>query len=207
MLDRINRVGLAERAWGRLAPVQAAMLAQQERAATRFAGRHDWLRLAILGVIVLHMAALSLVRLVSEWRTPDDTLAYPAVFGGMMLCIGLVRIGRPAFLLDWFLSGLCYIGLGFILSIDPALASPALFGLFCVLFVASALLRLWIGVTTCDATGWLVTSGLTGLFCAGWPVLTRLTGPALDMQLVLAVDLLVYGLSISGFALSLRGSR
>lgn len=208
MSNHTNRAGtLPERARGLLAPLQAAMLAQQARATGRFAGPKDWLRLTMLGAILMNFAALGLAGAVFGSRTSDDVLGHAAVFGGMMLSIAIVRIGRPAIYLDWLGNGLLCIGLGTILSVSPTLASPALFALFCVLFAAWALLRLWIGVTAGDPTGWLMTSGLIGLFCAGWPMLTHLTGPAADMHLVLFVDLLVHGLSIVGFGLSLRSGK
>ena len=130
-----------------------------------------------------------------------------AIFGGSMLCIAVVRIGRPAIYLDWVVSALLYIGLGIVLAGHSALVSTPVFGLFCFLFIASALLRTWTGATleAGGGTAWLIAGGLTGLFCVAWMIFMRLGAIDVDPDFVLSVDLMVHGVSIAGFGLGRYG--
>ncbi len=105
------------------------------------------MRLVALGAIVVNLAALGLTGPIFGSRLADYSPGFPAIFSGAMLCIIVIRIGRPALYLDWIASGLLYIGLGSLLSSHAVTASPMAFALFCALFLASALLRIWIAAT------------------------------------------------------------
>jgi hypothetical protein len=61
-----------------------------------------------------------------------------------MLCVIILRISRPAIYLDWIVSGLLYIGLGGALASQAMSSSASALTLFCVLLLATALLRIWI---------------------------------------------------------------
>ena len=178
---------------------------RRSRVAGRFTGPVDWLRLVVLGVVLVNLAALALADTIFNGKIANGS-GLSAIFGGSMLCIAIVRIGRPAIYLDWVVSALLYIGLGIVLAGHSALLSTPVFGLFCLLFIASALLRTWIGATL-DAgggTSWLIAGGLTGLFCVAWMIFMRLGAIDVDPDFVLSVDLMVHGVSIAGFGLSLR---
>ncbi len=186
---------------------RAAVLARRKRTARRFKGPADWLRLAVLGVVLMSLATLALMDPISGRKLPDYVPGISATFGGAMLCIAIVRIGWPALYLDWIASGLLYIGLGAILYRNSTAISNEIFLLFCPLFLASASLRIWIAATLGakdDSTAWLMAGGLTGLFCASWTIVMWFTATAIDPDLVICVDVMLYGLSIAGFGLSLR---
>ena len=190
-----------------LVAVRAAVLARRERTAKRFKGPADGLRLAVLGVVLMSLATLALMDPISGRKLPDYVPGISAIFGGVMLCIAIIRIGWPALYLDWIASGLLYIGLGAILYRNSTAISNEIFVLFCTLFLASAALRIWIAATLGakdDRTAWLMAGGLTGLFCSFWTIVMWLTAIAIDPDLVVCVDVVLYGLSIAGFGLSLR---
>jgi uncharacterized membrane protein HdeD (DUF308 family) len=181
--------------------------ARRNRVAGRFTGPVDWLRLVVLGVVLVNLAALALAHAIFNGNTPNGS-GLSAIFSGLMLWIAVIRIGRPAIYLDWIVSALLYIGLGFVLAGHAALVSTHVFGLFCLLFIASALLRTWIGATleAGGGTAWLMAGGLTGLFCVVWMIVMRLGAIDVNPDLILSVDLMVHGVSIAGFGLSLRAT-
>jgi uncharacterized membrane protein HdeD (DUF308 family) len=187
--------------------VRTAVLARQERTAKRFRGPADWLRLAVLGVVLMSLATLALMDPVSGRKLPDYVPGISATFGGVMLCIAVIRIGWPTLYLDWIVSGLLYMGLGAILYRNSTAIPNEIFLLFCTVFLASAALRIWIAATLGakdERRAWLMAGGLTGLFCAFWMIVMWLTEIAIDPDLVVCVDVMLYGLSIAGFGLSLR---
>ncbi|WP_454919098.1 hypothetical protein [Xanthobacter sediminis] len=183
---------------------------RRNRVAGRFHGGVDGLRLVVLGVLLMCLASLALAGPLFQTRIPDYGPGYSAMFGGLMLCIAIVRIGQPALYLDWIASGLLYIGLGLTLLWLSIAASTLLVPLLCILFLASALLRLWIATTIDspgDGTAWLAAGALTGLFCAAWILVMEFAEGDIDGDVVLSVDLMLYGLSIAGFGLSLHRRR
>jgi hypothetical protein len=155
----------------------------------------------------MNLAGLALAHAIFNGNTPNGS-GLSAIFGGLMLWMAVIRIGRPAIYLDWIVSALLYISLGFALASNSALGSTLVFGLFCFLFIASALLRTWIGATleAGGGTAWLTAGGLTGLFCVAWMIVMRLGAIDINPDFVLSVDLMVHGVSIAGFGISLRAA-
>ena len=84
---------------------------RRSRVAGRFTGPVDWLRLVVLGVVLVNLAALALADTIFNGKIANGS-GLSAIFGGSMLCIAVIRIGRPAIYLDWIVSALLYIGLG-----------------------------------------------------------------------------------------------
>lgn len=190
-----------------LSSLHAAVEARRRRMAERFHGPSDWLRLVVLGSLLITLALPALVGSIPNLKVEGYSPGMASMFGGLLLAIIIVRIGRPAIYFDWIAVGLLYVGIGVLLSANPWLSPVRAFVLFCLLFTASALLRTWIGVTL-DARGsdWLTANGLTALFCVAWAIGCRVMAasrPSPDV--IVAVDLMLTGLSIAGFGLSLRG--
>lgn len=161
------------------------------------------MRLVGLGAIMFNPAALGLTGPIFGSGLAGYDPGFPAIFGGAMLCIIVIRIGRPALYADWMASGLLYISLGSLLSSHAAPASALAFALFCALFLASALLRIWTAATLRAADGGLMAGGVTGLCCAAWLAITQLAGAPADPDIVLSADVMLHGIAIAGFGLFL----
>ncbi|MFG1304744.1 hypothetical protein V5F34_11510 [Xanthobacter autotrophicus] len=194
----------------RVPDLLSVLRARRNRVAGRFHGGVDGLRLVVLGVLLMCLASLGLAGPLFKMQIPDYGPGNSAIFGGLMLCIAIIRIGQPALYLDWIASGLLYIGLGLTLLWLSIAASTLLVPLLCILFLASALLRLWIAMTIDspgDGTAWLAAGALIGLFSAAWILVMELAEGGIDRDVVLSVDLMLYGLSIAGLGQSLQGQR
>lgn len=203
---RPGRAIFQKRFPGLLEFCQAAAAAGRKRSARRFPNPSDPRRIVVLGAMLITSAALGLAHLVFGNWIPDYIPGIAAIFGGALLSIGIFRIARPAFYLDWIMVGLIYTGLGVLLSGQPGLVPTESFVLFCTVFLVSALLRLWLGTTCANDNGrvWLTAGAGTGLFCVVWLVATRVAAMRIDPDIVLCVDLSMYGVSIARFGYSLR---
>ncbi|MGA0565152.1 hypothetical protein ACO2RV_22125 [Ancylobacter sp. VNQ12] len=206
VVHRPGRVIFSMRFPGLLEFFQVVAAAGRERSAPRFSKPSDWRRLVALGAMVITLAGLGLAHLLFYNWIPDYIPGIAAIFGGALLSIGIIRIARPAFYLDWIAVGLIYTGLGAILSGQPALVPTDSFVLFCLVFLGSAVLRLWIGATCSNQNGraWLTAGAGAGVFCVVWLVATRVAAMRIVPDIVLCVDLSIYGLSIARFGYSLR---
>lgn len=174
----------------------------------RFNQPNGGLRLIMLGVLLIDLAVIALSVDFFNLRLPDYWPGMASIFGGLLISIIIIRISRPKLFWDWIALGTLHTTLGFLLTKSPSLWSSQSFVVFCALLLATAILRLWIGATLVQWNGrsYLLASGLTGLFCTGWAVATRLTSSPTSPDFILAVDLLITGLSIAGLGLSLRQS-
>ncbi len=187
--------------------LRLAHFARQRRQATDSTGSARWLRLEVLGFTVMVMASMTLMHLLFRRPIPHYIPGMEAIFAGLMLIIGAVRLRQPFMLWERVLGGMSFIGMGLILSEYASLAPSWTFKLFCLLFLASTLLRGWIALTEReddDGTAWLFASTATGLFCLSWLVLMRMTDRVINPDLVLAVDLMMLGLAIIGLGTSRR---
>jgi uncharacterized membrane protein HdeD (DUF308 family) len=175
----------------------------------RFHRDHDWLRLSVLGSVLLAFSTLAFVDTLAMRPLLGDIPGGSAMFSGATIVLFIVKIARAEIYGDWILNGVLYVGVGVALSSDEAggHASPSI--LFCLLLTASGVTRIWIGLTTDPraAAMWLWSSGCVavvggiGAF-AGWVLAAPITP-----QSVFAVDSLFQGISIAGFSASLRDAR
>jgi hypothetical protein len=172
----------------------------------RFRGPYDWKRLFALGIVLINVAAIGIANVVLDRGLGAYRPGMASLFAGLLLSIIMVRIGRPQLYLDWIAKGIFYSWLGSILLGDPALESVWSFSLFYILLVG--LLIIWIGATLGpdDGRAWLVAGGLSNLLCAAWATVDRCVAQHIEPDLVLSTSLLLLGLSICGFGLSLRKS-
>lgn len=172
----------------------------------RFRRPSDWIRLVALGILLVDLAVLSFMNTLTGWGMNGYWPGMGAIFGGLLIAIIIIRVARPALYLDWIAVGALQAALGLILSRDPQLAAAPGFALFCLVFVALGLLRLWIGVTLEPGKGAasLMAGGLTSLFCVAWVMLDRFAAIGVASDVIVATDLLLTGFSIVGFGLALR---
>ncbi len=185
---------------------RAAISNRRRAISNRFRQPSDWIRLVALGILLIDLAALSLLNTLSGWGVNGYRPGMGAVFGGLLTGIITIRVARPALYMDWIATGILQIGLGFILSGEPQLAAMPAFALFCILFAALGTVRLWIGATLEPGKGAasLMAGGLTSLFCVAWAVIDRFAAIGVASDVIVATDLLLTGISIVGFGLALR---
>lgn len=184
-----------------------AVRAQRKRSAMRFCGPADGLRLVGLGGVLISLAALALAPVLFDHVVDASRTGFPALFGGGVLCVFILKLAWPAPYLDWLAVGILYVMLGALVADDRALASGMDFALFCTLFLTSAALRAWIALTSgrgqrLEAS--LSASAVTGLFCVLWLVVTRGAPTLAGPDFVLSIDVLIFGVSIAGFGLLWR---
>lgn len=179
---------------------------RRQKITERFKGPYDWRRLFGLGVVLADLAIVSLANSAFDKVVSGYWPGMASIFGGLLLAIIMMRLGRPVLYLDWVLNGAFHIGLGLLLTKDPFLLSSWSFPLFATLLASSALLMTWIGMTL-DIPGgrdWLMAGGLASFGCVVWSVIERSTVTIVEPDVVLGVVLLLLGLSIAGLGLSLR---
>jgi uncharacterized membrane protein HdeD (DUF308 family) len=111
----------------------------------RFHRDHDWLRLSVLGSVLLAFSTLASVDTLAMRPLLGDVPGGSAMFSGATIVLFIVKIARAEIYGDWILNGVLYVGVGVALSSDEAggHASPSI--LFCLLLTASGVTRIWIG--------------------------------------------------------------
>jgi len=188
--------------------VMAAIVGTFRRShADRFQGAQDWLRFVILGGLLLTFSSLALASVISRDPLFDDLPGGPAIFGGTIVMIMIIKISSGRLYVDWLLSGALYVGVGFSqhLAETRGAAWPLL---FCVLMAASGLSRIWIGMTTQGVAGyWPRYSGYVALLAAFAAVAAYLFGMPIRLGSLCAVDLLFQGLAMAGYGIALRPPR
>jgi uncharacterized membrane protein HdeD (DUF308 family) len=175
----------------------------------RFYRDHDWLRLSVLGCVLLTFSTLALADALATRPLLGDVPGGSAMLIGATIILFTLKIARAEMYGDWILNGVLYVGIGVALSVDEASghASPSI--LFCLLLMVSGATRIWIGLTTGPqaVAMWLWPSGCVavvggiGAFAA-W----ILAAPITPLS-VFAADSLFQGISIAGFSASLRDAR
>ncbi|MGY6251769.1 hypothetical protein ACXIUS_30355 [Bosea thiooxidans] len=124
-----------------------------------------------------------------------------------MLALGIIRIGRQNIYGDWLFLALIFIVLGNIVALNHGALNSAWFVAFWGGQFLSAILRLWIAALTEvkeENPGWLTATGLIGAFCVTWISAGFLAGQEFDLDFVLSVDLLVFGIAVIGFGIYRR---
>lgn len=190
-----------------LALVQATVRRKRNENRDRFRGRYDGWRLFALGVILVNIAIIAFANaffytLAFQYRPGTASL-----FGGIMLAILIIRLGRPKVFLDWTLIGTLHVWLGLIVTNDPMLISSWSLALFWMLLTVSSALKVWIGKTLVhrsEGSAWPLACGFASLLSAVvWGIINWVT-LTIEPDVMLATDLLLLGLSICGLGLYLR---
>lgn len=178
----------------------------RETGSNRFQKPSDWLRIVALGVILLDFALLSLANRFLERNFEGYLPGLAPMLGGLLFAIIIMRLARPVPYPDWIAIGAFQAAMGCVVCVDQGLLSPAIFLLFCCLFLGLALLRLWVGETLRPRRGAasLLAGGWTTQFFILWLVVDRCFRLGAGPDIILAADLLVAGFTMVSFGLSLR---
>jgi uncharacterized membrane protein HdeD (DUF308 family) len=169
---------------------------------------HRWGWFALFGILLIVGGLFML------WQLTVATIASVIFFGAVVLAGGAVQIVHAFTLRGWrgflphFLLGLLYVAFGFLVFVNPILASVALTLVLAALLVASGIVRIVMAVRHWPSWGWLLV--LSGVFAilaglvifAGWPW----TGLWV-LGLLLGIDFILYGIGWVVFAFALMPRR
>lgn len=167
----------------------------------------EQLRLVLLGTILMCFAVLALMDPVLDAPIPGYVEGSPALFGGMALCVAILRLGRPGSHLDWIVVGLIYVALGMLLNANPMLQTTFGFLSFCLLLFAIVSIRvsIFLALGMSDkAALWPLLAALSGTLCILVIVIARVLGMNVAPDLILGLDLMVAGFATVGFAKAQR---
>ena len=168
--------------------------------------RSKWGWFVVLGVALLALGVIAAGNLMVA------TAASVFFVGAMMIVAGIVEIVHAfgvkswgGFFL-WLLSGILYVVAGYFAFANPMLASAVMTLFLAASLIASGVLRVWIGFTGKDLSGWgwVVAAGLLTIVAGvvimiGWPV-----NSLWILGLFLAVDLIFQGISFIAFGFGLK---
>lgn len=209
---RPGRVPLSGWCLGAVGALIGFVLAERERTAHRFEGFGAWRRMLALGVMLAGLAGIPVLDLTIYGLNGSYFPGMASLFAGFLQALLILKIASPEVYPDWVALGGLDILIGTVLLIDPTLAEGWSLPGFGVCFAASALIRIWIGLTfrRANAFTWIGSSGLVGLFLLGWFLVVLLT--TVDFRLdspvaadmMLRADLTLRGVALMGLGLSLR---
>lgn len=176
---------------------------------TRFRRPTDWRRLVALGVVLIDFAILSIANRLLDHHFDGYLPGLGSVLGGLLFGIIIFRLARPALYLDWIAIGVLQAATGCIVSIDPELGATGTFPAVCSLLLVLSGLRLWTGETVRPRRGAasLLAGGYATLFLVLWLLISHRFRVGTGPDMVLAADLLIAGLSMLFFGLSLRPGK
>lgn len=201
------RASRRRRVPGRLSVAAAAWRTWRGHSTNRFESSKEQLRLVLLGTILMCFAVLALMDPVLNAPIPGYVEGFPALFGGMALCVAILRLGRPCSHLDWIAVGCVYVVLGMLLSANPMLQTTLGFLSFCLLLLVIVSIRFSIfaalGMSD-QAALWPLLAALSGILCLAVVVIARMLGANVIPDLILAIDLMVAGFATVGFAKAQR---
>lgn len=186
--------------------LKSATIRRRREVWDRFRGPYAWWRLFTLGILLVDLAALALANSILGTGLIDYRPGMAAIFGGLLLSIIVIRLGRPELYLDWIMNGALHVAFGLLLVKDSMLTTGWSFTMFTLLLLASSLLTIWIGATLAVPGGraWLIASGKTSLLCVAWIIFDPGAVPIVKPDFVSAVELLLLGFSILGLASAVR---
>ncbi len=188
------------------------ILAERDRTQQRFRSFGCWRRVLALGVMLAGLAGIPVVSLVIYGVNGSYFPGMASIFGGFLQALLIIRIASPDVYPDWIGMGVIDILIGVVLLFDPGLSTCWSLVGFGLCLAASALVRIWIGLTFREAGAFtfIGSSGLVGLFLLAWFLVVLLSSDDVRLDvpiatdLVLRADLLLRGAALIGFGLSLR---
>src|SRR3546814_12983130 len=132
-----------------------------------------------------------------------------ALCGGLLIAIIILRIARPRIYWDWAALGILEVGLGVLLKLDPLLASALDSLLFYGLLAMAAVQLCVIGTSLRPgkAWAWLGAAGIANLVVATLGCLDHFAAKVISVDTALLTTLMIIGLSLIGFGMSLRSKR
>jgi uncharacterized membrane protein HdeD (DUF308 family) len=178
----------------------------RRRFRNRFSFANDWLRLVLLGGLLIALNALILTAALTTTSIPGLFGSGSAMFGGAAIALFITKMARSELYIDWILNGAFYIGAGFSLYADGSLDHSSSLVLMCAFLLSSAVARIWIGLTASPhaAATWMLSSGWIAVVGVLWIFGAWGLHMPTASRLVLALDSVLQGVSIAGFGVALR---
>ncbi|MRH98636.1 hypothetical protein [Agrobacterium tumefaciens] len=188
-----------------LGPLGGHLLRSCRAQRSRFEGSEDWRRILALGVVTVDFALLGFFSSASG-RLSGYMPGMASMFGGLIICIIMLRLSRPAIFLDWTFFGIFQVLLGMQVQIGLSSEIPLGTAIFYFSLVASALLLIVIGIQTnfLEGRAWLLAGGLCSLILSVASIAEAVTIGHLGPDNTLLISLLIAGLSVVGMGVSLK---
>lgn len=179
------------------------------RSGARFSRESDWLRLVLLGLVLLILGVLATSAGLALRPVPGSFGGEVAILGGAAVALLVVKIARTAVYIDWMLNGLFSIAAGFVLQADRSLGQLSSLILIFSFLLASGLARIWIGLVHSPprAANWMLSSGCIAVLASVWIAGSWILNLPTRPPLILAIDTFFQGLSIAGFGFALKEGR
>lgn len=176
---------------------------------SRFRGRNDWLRLVLLGAIIVTFSVISIADALIVHHVPGQFNGSSAIFGGIATALFILRIARDEPYFDWLLGAVFYFLAGIAFYWDQNITFTLSIFCICSFIFACAATRIWIGLTASpkEGAGWLLSSGCVAVFGGFWVVFAWFLAMPRTIALIFAFDTLFQGIAIAGFGNSLKEDR
>lgn len=185
-------------------PMGRLLLRMRRARQNRFDGNGDWRRIMALGVVTVDFAILGFFSSASGLSGYMPGTA--SMFGGLIICIIMLRLSRPAIFLDWTFFGIVQVLLG--IQVQTGLSSDVPVGtaMFYLGLVASAVLLIVIGIQTHFPEGraWLLAGGICSMIISVASIAEAVTSGHLGPDNTLLITLMIAGLSVVGMGVSLK---
>lgn len=166
----------------------------------------DWLRLVMLGVILLQLAIVAYASNLLGGRWLDYVPGTANMVAGVFTLFILMRIAQPKVYPIWLTEASLQLALGSIVASDHMLQSPLACTAAILVFLALAIVRLWIATTILRRNVFpsLAAGAGTTLFLICWLLASKLTSVSSNPDVILATDLAIRSISLIMFGLALR---
>lgn len=139
-------------------------------------------------------------------KLPDYVPGMASMFGGLIICIIMLRLSRPAIFLDWTLFGLVQVVLG--IHVQAGLSSAVPIGAVTFYFglMVSSMLLIFIGAQAHFPEGraWLLAGGISSLLISVASLAETFISGYLGPDNTLLITLTIAGLSVVGMGVSLK---
>ncbi|WP_152025791.1 hypothetical protein [Agrobacterium tumefaciens] len=185
-------------------PMGRLLLRMRQARQNRFDGNGDWRRIMALGVVTVDFAILGFFS--SAAGLSGYMPGTASMFGGLIICIIMLRLSRPAIFLDWTFFGIVQVLLG--IQVQTGLSSDVPVGtaMFYLGLVASAVLLIVIGIQTHlpEGRAWLLAGGICSMIISVASIAEAVTSGHLGPDNTLLITLMIAGLSVVGMGVSLK---
>ncbi len=166
----------------------------------------DWLRIVMLGVILLQLAVVAFASNLFGRTEIDYVPGTANMVAGFFSLFILVKIATPRTYPEWLIEAFLQIIIGAIVASDHMLDNPLSFSSAIVAFISLFIVRVWIAVTTPHRLGFSSLAAGAGLtiFLLCWLVASKVTTIVFVTDVILATDLAIKAISLILFGLALR---
>lgn len=189
-----------------MASLRFRFLKARRRMRHSFENQSDWMRIVMLGVILLQLAFIAFTSNMFDGVALEYVPGTANMVAGVLSWYILVRIARPKMHFDWLLEALLQLISGSIVALDHNLNHAGLFVTNLSIFIALIIIRLWIALTIFPRRGFaaLAAGAGTTAFIACWLLATEIFSIPPNPDIMLATDLAIRALSLITFGLTLR---